>query len=282
MQSLRDQWTSENRNLFGTYVSALGAVKDEIDLETLASVQSEDLREAAAELDRLTALAQLGIAVEIAAHDLADFDEIAAAGLAALPEEVLNTAAVRDIRLGIEGLTDQLRFLSPLRLSGDKVQRWIHGHEIEEFVQRFFAPTLARASIKFEATSGFREIQVYERPARVFPVFLNLVNNAVYWVSTAPRNSRQILLDIVGDELLVSDSGPGIEEDDRENIFKLFFTRKKRAGRGVGLYLARSNLSAGGHSIRYRDHDDNPRLKGATFYLGFNNIKHPEEGDFDG
>lgn len=279
---LRDRWTVENRRLFGTYLSALGAVKDEIDLETLASVQSEELREAASELDRLTALAQLGIAVEIAAHDLADFDEMATSGIAALPESIRNSEAVRDIRLGIEGLTDQLRFLSPLRLSGDKVQRWIEGREIEDFVRRFFAPTLARAGIDFSATPAFEVVQLYERPARVFPVFLNLVNNAIYWVSTSPRSTRSILLDVAGDELLVSDSGPGVEEEDREHIFNLFFTRKKRSGRGVGLYLARSNLAAGGHSLRYVGDDDEPPLEGATFYLGFNNIRMAEDIGGDG
>ncbi|PDS98982.1 hypothetical protein CO659_05205 [Rhizobium sp. S9] len=66
IRKLRDEWVEENRSVFGIYVSALESVKEEIDLETLASVQNQNLREAAAELDRLTALAQLGIAVEIA------------------------------------------------------------------------------------------------------------------------------------------------------------------------------------------------------------------------
>ena len=282
LRVLRDRWTSENRRLFGTYLSALGALRDEIDLETLASVQSEELREAASELDRLTALAQLGIAVEIAAHDLADFDEMATAGLAELPEDVRDTQAVKDIRLGVEGLTDQLRFLSPLRLSGDKVQRWISGSEIEDFVKRFFAPTLTRAGIDFSGTNAFREIELFERPARVFPVFLNLVNNAVYWVSTVPRELRRILLDVSGDELLVSDSGPGVDDEDQEFIFNLFFTRKKRSGRGVGLYLARTNLAAGGHSLRYVGEDDDPPLEGATFYLGFNNMRRAGDERDDG
>lgn len=282
VRSLRDSWTAENRKLFGTYLSALGAVRDQIDLETLASVQSEELREAASELDRLTGLAQLGIAVEIAAHDLADFDEMATAGLAALPDTVRDTQAVKDIRLGVEGLTDQLRFLSPLRLSGDKIQRWIRGDEIEDFVGRFFAPTLTRAGIDFRGTPEFREIQLFERPARVFPVFLNLVNNAIYWVSTVPRETRQILLGVSDDELVVSDNGPGVDEDDRDLIFNLFFTRKKRSGRGVGLYLARTNLAAGGHSLRYVGEGDDPPLTGATFYLGFNNMKRSGGDEDDG
>lgn len=96
LSTLRNNWSDENRRIFGIYVSALETVREQIDLETLASVQVQDLREAAVELDRLTALAQLGIAVEIAAHDLADFDEMATSGLNALPSEIRNSDAVRE------------------------------------------------------------------------------------------------------------------------------------------------------------------------------------------
>ncbi|RFB86062.1 hypothetical protein B5K11_28780 [Rhizobium leguminosarum bv. trifolii] len=266
---LRDDWISENRQIFGIYISALENVKAEIDLETLPSVQNQDLREAAAELDRLTALAQLGIAVEIAAHDLQEFDEMATAGLNALPEDLRNAPEVRDIRLGIEGLTDQLRFLSPLRLSGDRMQRWITGVEIADFIRQFFAPKFAEAGIRFRATDEFHSLRLYERPARIFPVFMNLVNNSVYWVGTGARATREILFDVVGREIVIADSGPGVSEEDTAQIFRLFFTRKERSGRGVGLYLARANLSAGGHSIRYKGADDPPTLPGAAFYIEF-------------
>ena len=267
--TLRDEHAMEDREIFGIYVSALENVQERIDLETLASVKMQELSDTSAELDRLTALAQLGIAVEIAAHDLSDFDEMATSGLAALPAELQGSAAVRDIRLGLEGLTDQLRFLSPLQLSGDKVQRWITGREIEVFVARFFASTFAKAGIEFTVSDKFRTLRLFERPARVFPVFLNLVNNSVYWLGTVPRSNRKILFDVAGTEVVLSDAGPGISNEDVDQIFKLFFTRKQRSGRGVGLFLARANLAAGGHSIRYRTDDDAGLLPGAAFYIDF-------------
>ena len=270
---LRDSWTNDNRDIFGVYISGLEAVKEEIDLETLANVQVQDLREANAELDRLTAVAQLGIAVEIASHDLSDFDAMISSGLRALPDEMHDMKAVQDIRLGVDGLTDQLRFLSPLRLSGDKIPKWIDGAEVERFMREFFAPSLARFGIAFEATEAFRAMRVFERTARVFPVFMNLINNSVYWVATGKRDNRSILLDLSGPEVVVADSGPGVAKEDVSEIFKLFFTRKQRSGRGVGLYLARANLAAGGHSIRYRTEDDDLRLDGAAFLIEFRGMK---------
>ncbi|MGO7417123.1 ATP-binding protein [Rhizobium ruizarguesonis] len=276
---LRDDWISENRQIFGIYVSALESVKAEIDLETLASVQNQSLREASAELDRLTALAQLGIAVEIAAHDLQEFDEMATAGLNALPDELRDKPEVRDIRLGVEGLTDQLRFLSPLRLSGDRMQRWITGAEIAEFIRQFFAPKFAEAGIRFRPTDEFISMRLYERPARIFPVFMNLVNNSIYWVGTVARATREILFDVAGNEVVIADSGPGVSEEDAAQIFRLFFTRKERSGRGVGLYLARANLSAGGHSIRYKTAEDLPTLPGAAFYIEFRDADLGPQGE---
>lgn len=275
---LRDEWMEENRHVFGIYISALENVKEEIDLETLASVQNQNLREAAVELDRLTALAQLGIAVEIAAHDLQEFDEMATSGLNALPAELRDAPQVRDIRLGIEGLTDQLRFLSPLRLSGDKLQRWITGAEVSEFIRQFFAPKFAEGGIAFSSSDQFLALRLYERPARIFPVFMNLVNNSVYWLGSVPRPTRQLLFDVANDEVVIADSGPGVSPEDQAQIFRLFFTRKERSGRGVGLYLARANLSAGGHSIRYREAGDSPGLTGAAFYVKFRDIDLGLEG----
>lgn len=268
-------WLSENRIAFGLYESALEAVQERIDLQTLASVRMRELGEANQEVERLNALAQLGIAVEIAAHDLADYDEMISQGLDRLPDNLNQTQAVIDIRLGVEGLTDQLRFLSPLRLSGEKIQRWITGQEIEEFVLDFFRPSFARARIAFKASDPFRATRLFERPSRVFPVFLNLVNNAIYWTATKSIADRRIRFDLLGTQVVVSDTGPGVDPDDAERIFDLFFTRKQRAGRGVGLYLARANLAAGGHTIRYRNIDDEIPLDGAGFIIEFRGLETP-------
>ena len=277
VRSREADWLEENRSAFGLYEAALEAVDERIDLQALASVRMRELGEANSQIDRLNALAQLGIAVEIAAHDLEDYDELISTGLERLPQEVRDDPAVADIRLGVEGLTDQLRFLSPLRLSGEKIQRWLTGEEIATFVADFFGPSFARAGIDFEASADFRKVRLFERPSRVFPVFLNLVNNAVYWTATQPPANRRIRMDLAGTAVIVSDTGPGVDPDDVGRIFDLFFTRKQRSGRGVGLYLAKANLAAGGHSIRYGTSDDDVPLDGAGFVIEFRGLEVPEE-----
>lgn len=262
--------SEENEDIFEPYVRALEGLKESIDLEHLATRGMEELAEARVELDRLNSLAQLGIAVEITGHDLQDFDDIIASGLRALPDELSETKAVRDITLGYEGLTDQLRFLSPLRLSGIKVERWITGVEIRDYIQDFFRPSLAKSRIELNTTEAFRNFRVFDQPSRLLPVFINLVNNSIYWVGTSNNEHREILFDVASAKVVVADSGPGVTPEDVDNLFKLFFTRKIQGGRGVGLYLAKANLVSGGHSISYIGDATSQLLPGANFLIDLN------------
>jgi signal transduction histidine kinase len=274
LERLKSDMYETNESLFGPYAGALESLRESIDLEGLAMFGMEELGDLRAELERLNALAQLGIAVEIVGHELQSYDDIIGAALRRLPEDVRQSRAVRDIEFGYDGLTDQLRFLSPLRLAGQRIQRWITGREIEEYLAEFFKLALSRAEIKLDATDAFRSMQVHEQQSRLYPVFINLVNNSVYWTSTA-EPPRRIVLDVVGEEAVVSDSGPGVDPEDVPSLFGLFFTRKARGGRGVGLYLARANLAAGGHRIRYAPPSGMP-LPGANFVITFRG------GEFNG
>ena len=266
---LRRRVDFDNDEIFAPYVRALESLRESIDLEHLAVFGMEELSDLRSELDRLNGLAQLGIAVEIVGHELQSFDDMIGSGLKRLPEEVRGGEAAKDIELGYEGLTDQLRFLSPLRLAGPKVQRWITGAEIAEYVAEFFRFRLARTNVGLEATAAFRGFRVFDQRSRLYPVFINLVNNSIYWLAVGEREDRRIVLDIVNSKVVVSDNGPGVEPEDMPELFTLFFTRKVRGGRGVGLYLARANLAAGGNRIKYEPSSDGMPLPGANFVIEF-------------
>ncbi len=267
LERLKADVDEANEGLFGPYAGALESLRESIDLEGLAAFGMEEAGDMRAELERLNGLAQLGIAVEIVGHELQSYDDIIGAALRRLSEDVRSSRELRDIEFGYDGLTDQLRFLSPLRLAGQRIQRWITGSEIRDYLDEFFKLALGRGGISLEATDAFLAVRVHEQQSRLYPVFINLVNNSVYWVSTTDR-PRRIVLDVVGGEVVVSDSGPGVEPEDVASLFGLFFTRKARGGRGVGLYLSRANLAAGGHRIRYAPPEGMP-LAGANFAITF-------------
>ena len=273
---LKQRLDDENRELFVSYIAALESLKESIDLEHLATFGMEELGELRTELERLNSLAQLGIAVEIVGHELQSYDDIIGSGIRRLPDGVRQSDAIKDIEFGYEGLTDQLRFLSPLRLAGQKIQRWITGDEIYQYLSEFFKLTLAKNKISFESTDAFRSLRVFDQRARLYPVFINLLNNSIYWLALSEQKNKRVVLGLMNSDVIVSDNGPGIDPEDIDSLFSLFFTRKIQGGRGVGLYLCRANLIAGGHEIRYEPETDNMPLQGANFLISL------KGAEFDG
>ena len=183
-----------------------------------------------------------------------------------LPDSIRQSSAAKDIEFGYEGLTDQLRFLSPLRLAGQKIQKWLTGGEIADYLAEFFKIALSKNQINFQVTDRFRKMRVFDLQSRLYPVFINLINNSIYWVGTRSAD-RQITLDLVSEYVVISDNGPGVDIEDIPSLFSLFFTKKARGGRGVGLYLSKQNLAAGGHKIKYEAVSDDFPHDGANFLI---------------
>ncbi|MDM8541913.1 ATP-binding protein [Desulfococcaceae bacterium HSG9] len=267
----------ENTQRLRPYLTALQSIREQIDLEGLAIHSMNESSKWKKEAEKLNSLAQLGITVEIIGHEIEGLDLTMDRGLKALKDASFDNnqrQAYQDVIFAHQGLSDRWRFLSPLKLSGDKTKAKLTGEGIFNYVQKFFGDAFNKRKINFHITDTFKTIRLYEQPARIYPVFINLINNARYWVSLENDNKREILIDFKEGEIIVSDNGPGVEKDDIEQLFTLFFTRKQRGGRGVGLYLCRTNLQAGGHKIRYETIKEKQVLKGANFVLEMNGIKY--------
>lgn len=270
----RDRTDSANALIFEPYISALSSLRDNIDLELLAVHgldQTDDLR---AQAERLHGLAQLGITVEIIGHEIEGLEQTITEGLQDFPKQVQASEAYSAVVSSHEALVERLRFLSPLKLSGPRNRAKISGEKILQYVRRFFGDELKERAISLDGSEAFKGFTLYEMESRIYPVFINLVNNAAYWVSQSKRSGREILLDVCENKVVIADDGPGVEPDDVPNLFSLFFTRKLRGGRGVGLYLCRANLAAGGHTIEYIADGPCRRLPGANFLIDFKGAEY--------
>lgn len=74
-------------------------------------------------------------------------------------------------------------------------------------------------------------------------VLVNLLTNSLHWLKRVKKSSRTITIEVERNDdeslsLIVEDSGPGVQEDYRDDIFKPYFTTKPN-GVGLGLSIAR-------------------------------------------
>jgi len=104
-------------------------------------------------------------------------------------------------------------------------------------------------------------------------VLLNLVLNAVEAMGAIEAGPRELSIrteqDQMGVLVAVGDSGPGIEPDDRERVFKSFYTTKS-GGTGMGLSICRSIIDA--HGGRIWAEANEPR--GAVFQFTLPNAEN--------
>lgn len=260
---------AENELLFQNYIFALENMRDSIDVQAVAVLGGDENSELRSQVDRLNGLAQLGITVEFLDHEFHAHDATIASGLARLKSDPTDGNALQRVDIGYSGLKQIIDFLGPLRMAGRVRTEVISGARIREYVADFFARVIRDNGIDFSATETFEAFTIYEQPSRLLPVFINLVNNSIYWLINSRTVSPKIVLDFREGEVVVADNGPGIDDIDIKRLFTLFFTRKLEGGRGVGLYLCQANLAAGGHQIRYVQDSDRMVLPGANFAIAF-------------
>lgn len=271
LEAIREALHLEFAQRYGGYLRVVENLSQGADIDALTAWSVEQRQEMQGRVDQLHALAQLGVTVELVGHELETHHDEMTRHLNAMPGNVQATKQWTDLRDAIKALFDRLRFVTPLQLSGRRFQKDLTGDDIAAYVNEFFESRFQRARVTFKATSAFRKARFREYPARIYPVFINLVNNSLYWVTMGAR--REIQLDVVGDDLVVSDTGRGVDQDDVKSLFQLFFTRRTE-GRGVGLYLCRANLAAGGHSIAYATDKAHQLLPGANFVVRIRGLVH--------
>jgi signal transduction histidine kinase len=271
LDSVYHELNEDIERRYESFIRSLQQLLDDIDLDAALSVSDTDMQNLQDLADNLHALAQTGISIEIIGHELETLDSEIETNLKRLPKDA---RALKAFKLAYEAhraLADRLRFLAPLKIAGYRTRETISGAQIADYMERFFNRQLESTRTTLVATERFRSIQIVDLPSRIYPVFMNLLNNSLYWLNLV--TDRKIIMDVVGDKVIIADSGPGIDPDDIPRLFQLFFTRRAK-GRGVGLYLCRSNLAVANHSIRYAQKDDPQLLTGASFIIEFRGVRH--------
>ena len=202
-------------------------------------------------------LAQLGMAIEIISHEFGAAIRSVRSGLRSLKAWADVNQELMSLYQGIRGSFDHLdgylTLFTPLQRRLYRKAVDIHGWEIHEFLTNLFGQRLARHNVELTRTDAFATAMVRGYPSSFYPVFVNLVDNAIYWLAGQnERLARRIQLDASKRTFRISDSGPGVHVRDRDDIFDIGFTRKP-GGRGMGLHISRATLREAGYDLILED-----------------------------
>jgi signal transduction histidine kinase len=243
LQSIGDDLRSLHwsRDEDGHFIG-MGAMNESIQEELLSSRERAE-----ADLE----LTQLGMAINVVNHEFESSIKTVRNNLRRLKSWVdINQELLplyNGLRLAFDHIDGYLSLFTPLQRRLYRTEIEFSGGDIAKFLHDLFDPRLARHSIELKATNDFLRFTIKSYPSSFYPVFVNLIDNAIFWIKDRPL-PRSIKLDSRDGAILISDSGPGIPDRDRNSVFELGFTRKP-AGRGLGLYISRESLRKVGYSL---------------------------------
>lgn len=252
-----DETTASTRDLLEGLRDQLehlvGAVREQETLDATTAALESEAEALKGQLDTYVELAQVGMALGIVQHEFSNTVRGIRNAIRKLRPWAAGTPALegleRELRTGFNHLDTYLNLFTPMsrRLNRDKVE--LSGEEIRKYLDEVFGDRMERHHVTIRATEQFDSKTVSGFASTFLPSFVNLIDNAIYWLQTEPSDDRWIQLDADDEGFLVSNSGPGIEARIADRIFE-FGETTKPGGRGMGLYLSREALRKEGFDLQ--------------------------------
>ena len=223
----------------------------EISQLDMAEAMETELHSLRDQADSNEELVQLGLAVAVINHEFSAAIKMIRRQL----RELRSWARANDnllpiykeIRANFDHLDAHLDLFTPLQRRLYRKRINIQGKEIVHYVRALFSVRFERHHIHLESTQGFLDSVVQTYPSTIYPVFVNLIDNFIFWLKDLPGD-RLISLDCTNSNFYIGNNGPPIHRRDVEAIFEKGFSRKPQ-GRGLGLYISRRVLSKEGMTL---------------------------------
>jgi len=198
------------------------------------------------QVDQDFEMVQLGLAVAIINHEFAAAIKQVRRSIQSLGQLATRAEGIRpiyeSIKSNFEHLDGHLNLFTPLQRRLYRKVLSISGKSIYNYVKELFSSRVERHDVKLEATDSFLAVTVLCYPSTLYPAVINVIDNAIYWVSST-RGEKRVLLDASDHSISISNNGPAIENRDSDSIFARGFSRKP-SGRGLGLYISKKALES--------------------------------------
>ena len=220
--------------------------------DQIADAASEELEELRERLQTDIELSQLGLAVGILHHEFHSTVTSIRHSLKDLKawsdvDQKLE-GIYKNIKINFEHLDGYLNLFTPLNRRLNRRREDISLLDIKAFLIDLFKSRLERHEIAFKHTNGFASRRLYGFRSTFYPVFVNIIDNAMYWLKQSNVKPKTIRLHADENAIYISNNGPEIKLQDWERVFDLQFTRKPN-GRGLGLNISKEVLNAEGYEI---------------------------------
>lgn len=238
----------------------------EISESDIIEAMDQELQELRTQTDTDAEMVQLGLAVAVINHEF----EAAIKGVRRSLRELRPWAnsnselavLYQEIRNNFEHLDGHLNLFTPLQRRLYRKAIPLNGSDINHYLRTLFEVRMKRHRVALEVTDAFLHSTVTAFPSTIYPVFVNILDNAIFWLKDIDDN-KQIMLDANKDGFLISNNGPSINQRDAAAVFEQGFTRKP-GGRGLGLFISKKAVQKEGMDINILP---NSGHRGVTIFI---------------
>lgn len=258
----------EYEKIYFPFISQFDNITFEKDFtRTLEAYKSKEI-ELTKQIDAFYELAQIGMSIEVIDHQFNVLYSQIASALSKLGAMSRNSVEVAEIynplKMSFQHLESNHKMLMPMYRTTRRNKTNISGKDIIQVIDNFYGKVLERDDIEFVYSDSFENYIFYSFESIIMPVFLNIINNAIYWVVYGKE--RRIEIKVKDDEILIMNSGAKMSYTELTKCFEIFYT-KKASGRGIGLYLAKKCLNSVDLDIYATNDKDYNALDGACFVI---------------
>ena len=225
--------------------------------EDFAAAADAEIVELRAQADAQLELVQLGMALAVVDHEFRSTVDSIRKDVRQVGSWAKKNPQLVDLyealRRDFDHLDSYLSLLTPMQRRLRRTKTTIKGSDISRYLDQLFYERLRTLGVEIRPSREFQAFTLEGFTSTFYPVFINLVDNSLYWIEQAgPGQAHSIELDTQGDALVYRDSGPGIADDIADQVFDFGFTTKP-GGSGLGLAIASQVLDRAGWTIGLGD-----------------------------
>ena len=265
--------------------SLLESAKNKKKFNASKIIINEDIKQIQNMFSRLMPIAGLGLAARIMFHEIgapiggiADTKSLLEDSLTRDMKDCYNDECRHDFNKMEEYIISLIKIHDACKNSfrnfGNPIKFTVSEKIKASF--NFYNTVITSQEIKLEYKKN--SIQIYMDPTALLHILFNLLENAIYWVSEKSKTGVGGKIKIEVEEkhdgcyITIFDNGMGIPDDERNNIFKIGFSKKSN-GTGLGLYICQELI--GNYGTVKISRKFNP-LGGAAFEIF---VKHKNTGE---